>query len=415
MATSDTLNFIEKPMIDEIIKKFEYHEFQCRFTNLNSPGDEISITINQEGLFTLPSEAYTHVEGRLLKAEGTYYANTDAVTLVNNCIMYLFNRAEYSLSGQSVKNIINLGRATTILGLFKYPNYFQNVQGMNQIWYKDSSTSASIAANAGFAARQSYLIQSPNAKRKFSFCVPLIHIFGFYDTYDKVVYGLTHTLTLIRDGNNNAIFKALGAALDGKVNLTKVSLFMPHVKPHLEFELKLNKEIESKVPLPVSYSERHCQFASVPRNTDFTWTLNITSCSTRHRFIIVGFQTNKNGSQEQNSAIFDHCDMKNMYVTLNSQSYPKIVNYNLSFPDQQFSRAYRDASLFTKKFYGMNDLLTQCSINLSEYKDLYPLFVFDVSKQSAVLKTSIINVQFKTKFNTAVPANSMGYAVVISD
>ncbi|XP_065680485.1 uncharacterized protein LOC136094472 [Hydra vulgaris] len=189
---------------------------------------------------------------------------------------------------------------------------------MNQLWYKGSSTTAAIATNLGFAARQSYLIQEPNTKEKFSFCIPLNNIFGFCDTYDKVVYGLTHALTLIKDGDNNAIFRATGAALAGQVNLTKVSLFMPLVKPSLEYELKLIKEIESKVSLPVSYIERHSEFLSLQQTTDFTWTLIVTSSSTRPRYIIVGFQKNKNNSQEQNPAIFDHCDLKNMYVTLNS-------------------------------------------------------------------------------------------------
>ncbi|XP_004209695.1 uncharacterized protein LOC101237247 [Hydra vulgaris] len=311
MPTSDALNFTEKPMIYESIEKFEYHvsciQYQSKITNFDNPGTEISITINQEGLFTLPSEAFILIEGRLVKADGTSYVNADAVTLVNNGLTYLFGRAEYQLSGQYVENIIILGRTTTMIGLLKYPHYFQNVQGINQLWYKDSSTTAAIATNLGFAPRQSYLIQEPNTKRKFSFSVPLKHIFGFCDTYNKVVYGLTHKLTLIRDDNNNAIFRATGTAA-GQVNLTKVSLFIPHVKPSLEYELKLNKEIELKIPLPVSYIERRSESIVVPQTTDFTWTVNITSSSTRPRFIIVGFQTNKNNSQEQNPAIFDHCD-----------------------------------------------------------------------------------------------------------
>ncbi|XP_047140236.2 uncharacterized protein LOC124815517 [Hydra vulgaris] len=335
MATSDTLNFTEKAIIDESIDKFDYHDYQSKITNLDNSGTEIRITINQEGLFILPSEAYILIEGRLLKADGASYANGDAVTLVNNGLMYLFTRAEYQLSGQTEENINNLGRATTMLGLLKYPNYFQNVQGLNQLWFKDLSTTAAIATILGFSTRQSYLIQQPNTKGKFSFV-------------------------------------AAGTAA-GQVNLTKVSLFMPHVKPSLEYELKLNKEIKSKVTLPVSYIERSSELIIVPQTTNFTWTLNVTSSSTRPRFIIVGFQTNKNNSQEQNPAMFDHCDLKNMYVMLNSRRYPEIGNYNLPFSDQKFSRAYRDAALFTKKFYGMKDFKSQCSINLQDYKTLYPL------------------------------------------
>lgn len=99
---------------------------------------------------------------------------------------------------------------------------------------------------------------------------------------------------------------------------------------------------------------------------------------------------------------------------LNQDRYPA-VDYNLSFPNQQFSRAYREASTFSEKFYGMNDLITHSNITPSDYKDLFPLMVFDLSKQSERLKSSVVDVQIKALFNTAVPAETEAFAVVISD
>jgi hypothetical protein len=120
--------------------------------------------------------------------------------------------------------------ATTMLGMLKYPNDFQFAQGLNQLWYKDSASTAVIADNSGFAVRQAYLVQKPTAKGTFSFIVPLKHIFGFCDDYNKVVYGFKHTLTLVRKADDDAIFRANGVAA-GKVNVDKISLFMPHVIP----------------------------------------------------------------------------------------------------------------------------------------------------------------------------------------
>ena len=45
----------------------------------------------------------------------------------------------------------------------------------------------------------------------------------------------------------------------------------------------------------------------------------------------------------------------------------------------KFSRAYEDVSEFSDKFNGMNEMIAQCNISPSDYRDLYPLFVFDVS------------------------------------
>ena len=47
--------------------------------------------------------------------------------------------------------------------------------------------------------------------------------------------------------------------------------------------------------------------------------------------------------------------------------------------------------------------------------ELYPLMVFDVSKQSERLKSSVVDVKIKAFFNAAVPAETEAYAFVISD
>ena len=98
------------------------------------------------------------------------------------------------------------GQTTTMLGLLKYPDDFSKAQGLNQLWYKDTATTAVKANNNGFAARHAYLIRSPTVKGTFSFRIPLKHIFGFCDDYNKIVYGLKHSLTLVRKTKDDSDF-----------------------------------------------------------------------------------------------------------------------------------------------------------------------------------------------------------------
>ena len=84
---------------------------------------------------------------------------------------------------------------------------------------------------------------------------------------------------------------------------------------------------------------------SVPESTSFTWRLSVKTAPAKPRFIIVGFQTAKDGDQTKNSSTFDHMNLRNAYVILNSDRYPA-VDYNLSFSNQKFSRVYGDAALF---------------------------------------------------------------------
>jgi len=49
-----------------------------------------------------------------------------------------------------------------MLGLLKFPDDFQKSKGLNQLWFKDNGTDASIAGNNRndrFAFRQIYVIQ----------------------------------------------------------------------------------------------------------------------------------------------------------------------------------------------------------------------------------------------------------------
>ena len=97
-----------------------------------------------------------------------------------------------------------------------------------------------------------------------------------------------------------------------------------------------------------------------------------------------------------------------------SDRYPA-VDYNLSFVSQKFSTVYGDAAVFGVKFFGMDELITQSNISPSNYKTLYPLFTFDVSKQKEKLKSCVVDIQIRTNFIENVPANTRAFALVISD
>ena len=327
--------------------------------------------------------------------------------------MYLFKNIKYQLAEIKIEEVQYPGQATTMLGLLKYPDDFSKSQGLNQLWYKDTGVNANLDTNVGFKIRKEYIINKPNHKGTFCFRVPLKHIFGFCGDYNKILYGMKQTLTLTRNDNNDAIFK-VNAAADGRITLDKISWYMPHVIPADKDKMELYKIIERKETLPVGYRMIHCSNASVPHTTLFTWDLQGAASTGVPRFIIVGFQANKSNNQRQNPAIFNNVGVKNIYVTLNSKNYPA-VDYNLSFPRQQFSRVYGDAALFRSKFFNMDELVSNPNITPADYKDLYPLFLFDVSKQSERLKYSNINIQIKVYFDDTVDAGTIAYAVIISD
>ena len=420
---ADILQITEDIPVDDSIYEYEYKEYNpITGTDLNR--GSIVLTIESQDIYTHPSESFLIIEGELIKNNDNRYLLNDNVALINNGIMYLFSDVRYHLASHEIEVLQNPGHATTMLGLLKYPDDFTKSQGLNQVWAPDQQDGTPVVGdNEGFKMRQNYIINMPvgnDNKGKFNFKIPLKHFLGFCEDYKKILYGMQQRLTLTRTGNDNAIFKGIaaagGAAVDGKVKINKISWFMPHVIPSDAYQLQLDKIIEKKEKIPVGYRMLQCDNLPVPAGVGtFTWRLGVKSSPDIPRFIIVGFQTEKHNDQTKNPAIFDHCEVRNIYVTLNTKRYPD-TDYENDFTINKFSRIYGDASTFRKKFYNMDELISNSAINPVNYNKLYPLFVFDVTKQSEKLKTSVSDIHIKASFNGDNPqAETIAYAVIISD
>ena len=326
---SSILKITEPIITDTNIDEYEYFGYgTIAGTNLNNFGGDIRITIETQDIFTHPSEIFLIIEGQLIKDDDTPYENADVISLTNNGMMYLFKNIKYHLSEKTIEEVPYPGQATTMLSLLKYPDDFSKSHGINQLWYKDTSTDTNLDNNTGFKLRKEYIINKPDPKGTFSFKIPLKHIFGFCEDYDKILYGMKQTLVLTRNNDNDSIFR-VNAAANGKIVLDKISWYMPHVMPADKDKMELYKIIERKETLPVGYRMITCTNASVPQTTLFTWDLPSISSPEVPRFIIVGFQTNKSNNQRQNPAIFNNVGVKNIYVMLNSRKYPT-TDYNIS-------------------------------------------------------------------------------------
>ena len=429
---ADILQITEDIPVDDSIYDYEYKEYNpITGTDLNR--GSIVLTIESQDIYTHPAESFLVIEGELVKnADNSDYDENDNITLINNGMMYLFSDVRYHLASHEIEVLQNPGHATTMLGMLKYPDDFNKSQGLNQLWFPDKNKGkAEIrrdqnAYNNGFDIRQQYIIKNSLPSGLFSFKIPLKHFLGFCEDYKKILYGMQQRLTLTHVNNNNTIFKANGVDI-AKLEIKRIRWFMPHVIPSDAYRLQLDKVIEKKEKIPVGYRMLQCDNIQVPLNQkEFTWRLGVKSSPDIPRFIIVGFQSNKNNAQETNPAIFDHLYVRNIYVTLNAKRYPD-TDYNNDFRRNQYSRIYGDASSFRKKFFNMDELVSNSGIDPIDYKNLYPLYVFDVTKQSEKLKTSVSDIHIKAFFDNAPapvgggvppdnpPANTMAYAVIISD
>ena len=245
---------------DTSIDRYEDVEYEpVAGTNLNNHGGDIKLYIESQDIFTHPSKSYLIIEGRLTKADNNSYGDNDVISLTNNGVMNLLRNIRYELSGQEIEKIMYPGQATMMLGLLKYPDDFSKSKGLNQLWYKNTLNTADLDHNAGFKIRHDYIINNSRPRGSFSFKILLKHIFGFCEDYDKVTWGFKHALTFTRNDDHDAIFRA-NAVDAGKITLSKISRFMPHVTPADKDKMDLYKIIERKETVPVGYRMLKHQF-----------------------------------------------------------------------------------------------------------------------------------------------------------
>ena len=398
---------------DDSIKSLETYAYQpISGTQLNGAG-QITIRIENQDAFFYPRRSWLQIEGKVVKANGTDYADVDLITISNNGLMYLFDNIKYELSGQEIESVYHPGHATTMLGLAKYSTCFNSGPGLNQGWRLDTSDTAADT-NKGFKIRRAYFIQLPAPNGTFRVGIDLEHIFGFCEDYDKVMYGFVHTLTLVRGASSsNALFRAT-PPVDGKIDIEKLSWMMPRLEPSDEKKYQLYKTIEKKEALSVGFRMRQCATVALPQTPTYTWRLGVRAAPEKPRFMMIGLQTAKSNDQTKNAALFDHCNLTNIYILLNNIRYPAI-DLNINFAKNEYENLYKNLAEFRQKFYGIDYLASNVVVDPISYKALHPIFVFDLSKQSERLQQGVVDITVEMTFSVNIPARTVAFALLISD
>ena len=119
-------------------------------------------------------------------------------------------------------------------------------------------------------------------------------------------------------------------------------------------------------------------------------------------------------NQDHNASLFDHSNLMNMSVVLNSTKYSPL-DANANFTKYQFAQFYKYMTEFTRDYYGMDPLLSGSAIHPLGHNELTPLFIFNVSKQSERLNQGVVDITAEMQFSANVAANTKAHALVISD
>ena len=84
------------------------------------------------------------------------------------------------------------------------------------------------------------------------------------------------------------------------------------------------------------------------------------------------------------------------------------------FAKEQYAGVYKSFYDFDSRYYGIDNLLVGRGVSPVAFKTLYPIHVFDASKQSQRF-TGVVYLTVRMEFSDNVPANMQDYDLVISD
>ena len=113
------------------------------------------------------------------------------------------------------------------------------------------------------------LSPSPPIKGSFSFTIPLRHIFGFADDYNKIVYGFKHELSLVRDSDDNAILLLPSTTWRKSTWVRSLGLFLTSFLLSDEKKTAVVKDHSSKSKIDCGFRIRQCDSTSVTQTLHF--------------------------------------------------------------------------------------------------------------------------------------------------
>ena len=151
-------------------------------------------------------------------------------------------------------------------------------------------------------------------------------------------------------------------------------------------------------------------FAPIPQNVrNFQQTITSAFFTERPQMIFVGFQTPTATDQTHNHALYINADVQSMHVRMNSaQVPPTLVESNWIENDPGFfyemQKHVRANYLQYPARYTEGNMLTPAN-----YKTLYTIYCFDVSKQELTLGSNNVTCDLHVKFRTNTPANLRVY------
>lgn len=389
------LNVEEQLMDEDGIERVEYHSHYPYGSSLDY-GQEIRIAIQHQDLYTLPSQSYLDLQGRFLKDDGSAPPTAATTIITNNAFPFLFDEIRYEICATEIDRVRNPGITSSIKG------YASFVKG-----------SENLIENYGWV--ENFTVSTEGY---FNVCIPLSTLLGFFESYQKVVINVKQELILLRSRRDENCYlsqpdRTGGEREKAKIELTSLTWRVPYLTLNDRHRLELHRLLEKGKVIRMDFRCLELYENPLLQTTQkHVWNVKTSSQIEKPRYVILAFQTARKNTEKKIASRFDHCNLSNVKLYLNSKCYP-YDDLNLNFDRNQFARIYQMYATFQHSYYGAE--FNHPLLSLSQFKEKGTLYILDCSKQSESLKSGPIDVMLEFEASTAFPAETSAYCLIIHD
>ncbi|XP_014205403.1 uncharacterized protein LOC106637209 [Copidosoma floridanum] len=182
-------------------------------------------------------------------------------------------------------------------------------------------------------------------------------ILGFAEDCRKIFVNVKHELILTRSRND------LNAVVQGAIPAANAN-----EKPTWEeFQIQKDKLMSMSFRTWKLY-----EYPLFPTISKHIWTVKTSNQLEKPRYVVLAFQTNRKNQRAASASKFNHSNIRNVRLCLNSQYYP-YGDLNLDMTNNQYALLY----------------------DIYDFLNVAPLIVIDCSKQNDSLKNSPVDVRLE--------------------
>ncbi|XP_055385844.1 uncharacterized protein LOC129614905 [Condylostylus longicornis] len=199
-----------------------------------------------------------------------------------------------------------------------------------------------------------------------------------------------------------------------KIQLTKVQWRVQHINLTDALKLNLYSNITNNAKIMLAFRNLELyEYPSFPQNTNHQiWNVKTTAQLEKPRFIIFALLTDKLNQFTKDPSKFDHCNITDLKVYLNSECYP-YEDITLLFERNRYGVAYDAYTRFRSSYY--NYPVAEPLLTLKEFKQKATILIIDTRYQNENLKMGPVDVRVELKTSEMISANTIAYCLMLHD